>query len=201
MNTARSFGITVLCILTAAAASARDLKLANGEIYKNIDVTQKDATGLQITHDDGIAFVDFIRLGPAEQKEFGYDPAAYAEGWKQKIAADKARREQQALTAQQLAAAHAKAQADAAANNKFPTDVSKQSPPLAPYTPTNQTGVEYYLETPGFRYGPYDYYGRGFSNVIPPNMGGRVVPYPYNANGPYPYYYGPTVGPTIIRQR
>src|SRR5215217_7616758 len=96
MNTARLLGLAAVCVLTGSAASARDLKTLNGEIFKNIAVTKQDATGLQINHDDGVIFIDFRNLGPAEQKEFGYDPAAYVAGWKEKIEADKVRREQAA---------------------------------------------------------------------------------------------------------
>jgi hypothetical protein len=186
MNIARLLGIAMACVLVGSVASARDLKTLNGEVFKNITITKQDPTGLQISHDDGVIFIDFRNLGPAEQKEFGYDPAAYVAAWKQRVEADKARREQ--------AAARAKGQgATAAAPSSTPV-------PFPPYTPTNQTGVEFYYDSPGFRWGPYDYTGRGFSNTIPPRQGG-AVPYPNNPYGPYPYYYGPTWGPPIIRQR
>ncbi len=193
MNTVRLLGIAAVCVLTGSVASARDLKTINGEVFKNITITKQDPTGLQISHDDGVIFIDFHILAAAEQKEFGYDPAAYAAAVKQKIEAEKARREQ-ALAAQQAAAAKAKGQ-QPATPPIYHFDVS----PQAPYVPTNQTGVESTVDTPGFRYGPYNYTGRSYSNTIPPSQGGPV-PYPY-ANGPYPYYYGPTWGPTIIRQR
>jgi len=194
MNTARMLGFGVVCALLSATAVGRDLKTFNGEIYKNIAISKIDATGLQISHDDGVAFIDFRNLAETEQKEFGYDPTAYAAGWKQKLEADKARREQ-ALAAQQAAKARAKAQAAATPATSFNDPVPRT------YTPTNQTGIEVTIDAPGFRYGPYDYYGRGFSNTIPPSQGGHLVPYPYNAYGPFPYYYGPTWGPTIIRRR
>lgn len=193
MNPARSLRFAALVAILGSTASARDLKTVSGEVFKEITVTKKDATGLQITHQDGATFIDFRNLAAAEQKEFGYDPVAYAEGWKQKIAAENQRRAQ-ALAARQAATARAKAQAAAA--TPTPQDLSPRT-----YTPTNQTGLEVYLEAPGFRYGPYDYDGRGFSNTIPPRQGGNLVPYPNNANGPYPYYDGATWGPTIIRRR
>jgi len=194
MNNARLLGIAAVCVLTGSAALARDLKAVSGEVYKNITVTTQDATGIQISHDDGVAFLDFRNLGAAERKEFGYDPAAYTAAWKQKIAADKARREQ-TLAAQQ-AAAQARAQAQAEENSKiFHFDV-----PQPPYVPTNQTGVEYTYDSPGFQFGTYDYTGRGFTTVIPPTLGGPV-PLPRYVNGPFPYYYGPTWGPTTIRRR
>jgi hypothetical protein len=187
MNIIRLGGFLAACALLTAPADARDLKTISGDVFKNITLSKKDATGIQITHDDGVAFIDFKNLSAAEQKEFGYDPATYATGWVQKIAADKQRQQQQALAAQQ-AAARAKAQA-------------AQAPVQEAWKPTNQTGLEVTIDSPGFRYGPYQYYGRGFSNTIPPSQGGQLVPYPYNANGPYPYYNGATWGPTIIRQR
>ncbi len=203
MKTARLLRIASVCVLMGTAVLARDLKTTNGDVYKNITITKQDPTGLQITHDDGVAFIDFRLLGPTEQKEFGYDPAAYVAAWKQK--AEAAAKAQQALAAQQ-AAARARAQqqqqqqAEAQANN---TEV-----PRPPANFTNQTGVEATVDTPGFRYGSYNYQGRSYQNAVPPSQGG-AVPYPY-ANSPYvnpnPYnlpipYNGPTWGPTILRQR
>ena len=183
------WGAIFTTIILMASAQARDLKTFNGEVFKNITINKIDATGINITHDDGVTFIDFRNLAEAQQKEFGYDPAAYVVGWKLKLEEDKARREQ-ALAAQQ---ARAKALASAMPT---PRDLAPRT-----YTPTNQTSIEVTVDAPGFKYGPYDYTGRGFSNVIPPSQGGYLVPYPYNAYGPYPYYNGPTWGPTIIRRR
>lgn len=196
MNFIHSGVFLAFCASFCVSAEARDLKTLRGEVFKNFTVVKKDATGLQIAHDDGAAFIDFRHLAEAEQKEFGYEPAAYTAGWKQKLEADKRRREQ-ALAAQQAATARARAQA--AATTPTPRDLAPRT-----YGPATPTGLEVYLEAPGFRYGPYDYTGRGFSNTIPPSQGGYLVPYPYNANGPYPYYdgyNGATWGPTIIRRR
>jgi hypothetical protein len=187
MKSARVLSFAAIIAILSSAASARDLKTVSGDVFKEITVTKKDATGLQITHQDGATFVDFRNLAAAEQKEFGYDPAAYAEGWKQKIAADKLRREQ-TLAARQAAAARDKAQAAAT-----PRDLAPRT-----YTPTNQTGLEVTIEAPGFRYGPYDIDGRGFSNTIPPSQGGNLVPVPYF---PYDGRNGAYWGPTIIRRR
>jgi len=189
MKTIRLLGCMAIAALLVSFAAARDLKTFNGEVYKNITVTKKDATGLQISHDDGVAFLDFRNLAEAEQKEFGYDPAAYAAGWKAKLEADKVRREQA------LAAAQVRAKALAAAT-PTPRDLA---PRVA--APQAQTMIEFTVDAPGFTYGPYDYYGRGFSNIIPPRQGGYGVPYPYNPSSPYPYYNGATWGPTIIRRR
>src|SRR4051794_1121703 len=163
MNTARLLCIAVVCVIAGTAALARDLKTVNGEVFKNITITKQDPTGLLISHDEGVIFIDFRSLAAAEQKEFGYDPAAYTAAWKQKIDAEKARREQ-VFAAQQAAAARARAQGAAPQNTQVPQ----------PLTPQTATGLQFTLDSPGFRYGPYDYTGRGFSNVVPPVQGGPV---------------------------
>jgi len=199
MKTARLLSIAAVCVLTGTAALARDLKTVTGDVYKNITITKQDPTGLQISHDDGVAFLDFRLLGPAEQKEFGYDPAAYTAAWKQKVEA--ARAQQQALAAQKAAAAAAKAN-----GQPTPPQIYTQEVPQPPAVFTNQTGLQYSVDTPGFRYGSTDFTGRSFSNTIPPSQGGPV-PYAYpNGANASPYYvpspyYGPAWGPTIIRQR
>lgn len=181
--------------LLSAAAIGRDLKTVGETVFKNITITKKDATGLEITHDDGVIFLDFRNLAEAERTEFGYEPTAYLAGLKQKAAIEQRRREQA------LAAHHAKVErAKAQAADERAWKTHSMDAPLPPYVPTNQTGLEYTVDSPGFRYGPYDYYGRGFSNAIPPNLGGPV-PYVVSPYAPYPYYYGPTWGPTIIRRR
>lgn len=187
MNSLRLGVFLAASAALCAWAQARDLKTVSGDVFKNIAVTQQDATGIVITHDDGVIFLDYKNLGETEQKEFGFNAATYADGWVRKLAALQQRRQQQALAAQQGAA---RAQTQAA-----------QTPAQETWRPSNQTGLEVTVDSPGFRYGGYDYTGRGFSNVIPPSQGGRLAPSPYNANGPYPYYNGATWGPTIIRQR
>jgi hypothetical protein len=195
MNTARLLSVAAVCVLAGSSAWARDLKTVNGEVFKNITVTKQDATGLEITHDDGVIFVDFRNLGPAEQKEFGYNPTAYAAAWKKKIADDKARREQ---TAAARAAAKSRAQAAAAAATPAPVTGYSYNPP----TVSNQTTIESYYDAPGLRWGPYDY-GRPFAPTVPQSYGGNgVIPIiPYNPYGPYPNYNGAVWGPTIIRRR
>src|SRR5262249_36592161 len=79
----------LVCLFAAAllggSAGARDLKTISGEVYKNVEVRTKDPTGIQIMHDEGVVFLDFKNLSAADQKEFGYNPETYAEGWKQKF--------------------------------------------------------------------------------------------------------------------
>ena len=112
MKTTRFALLITASVWLAATGDARDLKTVNGEVFKNIAVSKKDATGIQITHDDGVAFVDFKNLSDAEQKEFGFDPAKYAAGQQEKIAAEKRRRE---LAAQRAAAAFSSPSASTAA--------------------------------------------------------------------------------------
>lgn len=190
MDFIRLGGFVVTAAIFHTAAIARDLTTVSGEVFKNITVTKIDATGVQISYADGVVFLDFKNLGEAEQKEFGFNPATYATGWLQKLEANKYRRQQQALAAQQAAA-------------RARTQAAQQpvTPPARTWQPTNQTGLEVTLDAPGFRFGPYDYTGRSFSNTIPPSQGGTLVPIPYNAYGPFPYYNGATWGPTIIRVR
>jgi len=168
-------------------ASARDLKTVSGDVYKDITVRTKDATGIQIMHDDGVAFLDFKNLSDPDQKEFGYDPATYAEGWKQKFEAERQRRVQAELAAQQ-AIARAKALAADQAN------ASAQET----WQPTNQTGLQVTVDSPGFLYGGYPVGGvlvPGFSTIVPAGRSGRyVTPYPYG-------YNGATWGPVQIHQR
>ena len=58
MNTARLLGIAAVCVLVGSAASARDLKTANGEVYKNIT-----APFGQYAHDTLVASTAGIRSG------------------------------------------------------------------------------------------------------------------------------------------
>jgi hypothetical protein len=55
--------------------------------------------------------------------------------------------------------------------------------------------VEVTVDSPGFKYGPYQIDGRGFSNIIPPNTGGQIIP------RVYPPWDGTYWGPTEIRRR
>ncbi|MEP6672380.1 MAG: hypothetical protein ABJF10_24660 [Chthoniobacter sp.] len=179
--------LLVATLLLGGIGEARDLKTVSGDVYKNVEVRSKDPTGIQIMHDDGVIFLDFKNLSEADQKDFGYDPALYADGWKQKFEAEKIRRQQAELAAQQ---ANARAKALAAQVQPLPnTDET--------YRPTNQTGLEVTVDSPGFNYGGYPVGGYvipGFTTVIPGGRGRNVVPYPYG-------YTGATWGPVEIRRR
>jgi hypothetical protein len=178
------FFLLVAGVLLGGIAGARDIKTLSGDVFKNVEVRKKDATGIQIMHDDGVAFLDFKNLGEADQKEFGYDAAKYAEGWKQKYEEERRRREQAELAAEQ-AIARAKAlagQAQAGAQTQ------------ETWRPTNQTGVEVTVDSPGFIYGGIPIGGFIVPGALPAGRGRNVVPYPYG-------YNGATVGPLEIRRR
>jgi hypothetical protein len=179
--------LLVATILLVGSVSARDIKTISGDVFKNIEVRSKDATGIQIIHDDGVTFLDFKILSEADQKEFGYNPATYADGWKQKLEAERQRREQAELAAQQ-AIARAKALAAQAQAN---------TPAQETWQPTNQTAVQVTVDSPGFLYGGYPvgaFVAPGFSTVVPIAPGRNVPPYPYG-------YNGATWGPLEIRRR
>jgi len=173
------------CLLVATAvlggsAFARDIKTISGDVFKNITVQWKDPTGIQIMHNDGVAFLDFKNLSEPDQKAFGYDPATYADGWKQKFEVEKKRREQAELAAQQAKAradALAAAQADGSGQ-----DASQQG---------TQTGVQAGIDSPGFIYGGYVVPGFVIPGVVPTGPIRNGVPYPYN---------GASWGPVEIRR-
>ena len=176
MKTLRCALLIAASVVLTTVGDARDLKTVNGEVFKNIAVTKKDATGIQITHDDGVAFVDFKNLADAEQKEFGFDPAKYAAGQQEKIAAEKRRRE---LAAQRAAAAKAAAANAPAAD---PTVATGANPPAR--------GFEFGVGTPGFKYGGYRIDGFGVTNGQPTG----TTPLPAGIQGGY-------VSPPIIHKR
>ena len=147
-------------LLLGSSGLARDLTTISGDVFKNITVQSKDATGIQIMHDDGVAFLDFKNLSEADQKAFGFDLAAYADGWKQKFEAEKLRREQAEL-ATLLAITRAQAQV-AQANAALAQEASQ---------PANQTALQVTTDSPGFIYGGYPFGGYPFwgysTNVVP----------------------------------
>ncbi|EDY18231.1 hypothetical protein CfE428DRAFT_4367 [Chthoniobacter flavus Ellin428] len=180
--------LLVATLVFGGSAGARDIKTLSGDVFKNIEVRSKDATGIQIMHDDGVTFLDFKNMSEADQKDFGYNVETYAEGWKQKFEAERQRREAAELAAQQ---ALARARALAAQNQ---ANANASTPET--YRPTNQTGLEVTVDSPGFTYDGYPVGGfvvPGFSTIIPGRMRGGV---PYR-NG----YSGATIGPVEVRRR
>jgi hypothetical protein len=164
--------LLVATLLCGGSAGARDIKTIAGDVYKNIEIRSHDATGIQIMHSDGVAFLDFKNLSEEDQKYFGYDPATYADGWKQKFEAEKKRREAAEIAAQQAIArakalqAQAQDQANAAAAEA--------------YQPTNQTSVEVTVDSPGFIYGGYTAGGLivpGFNTIVTGGHGHHGIPY------------------------
>jgi hypothetical protein len=173
--------LLVATLALGGSTMAGDLKTVSGDLFKNITVQWKDATGIQIMHDDGVAFLDFKNLSEADQKTFGYDAATYADGWKQKFEAERKLREQAEIAARQ-----AKARADALAADQANANAAQQ-----PAQYTNQTGVQVTTDSPGFIYGGYP-------------VGGWIVPGlpygPVRGGTPYPYNNGTYWGPVEIRR-
>ena len=175
------YSLLAATLLLGNTGLARDLKTVSGDLFKNITLRSKDPTGIQIIHDDGVAFLDFKNLSEADQKEFGFDLGTYADAWKQKFEAEKKRREQAELATQQ-------------ANARVQAQAGQTSTPQT-YQPTNQTGLQVTVDGPGFIYGGFPI--GGFSNGIPYGRRGNFGPYPYV---PYNGYNGATWGPTEIRR-
>lgn len=80
----------VALLLLAAEVWARDFQTLDGKVYKNVVVTRVEATGIRVSHDDGIGFIDFMLLPSALRKEFGFSQEAYAAGVAAKDQADAA---------------------------------------------------------------------------------------------------------------
>jgi len=147
------------CFLLAAtlmlgnSGLARDLTTNTGDVFKNISVRSKDPTGIRITYEDGVAFLDFKEMSEADQKEFGFDPAAYSDAGKQRFEAAKLRREQAELaTLQAIASAQAQiAQSNASARQTFQR--------------TNPPALQVTIENPDFIYGGYP--SGDVTNVFP----------------------------------
>jgi len=128
-------------LLFGGSSLARDLTTNNGDVFKNISVRSKDPTGVNIMHDDGVAFLDFKSLSATDQKDFGYDPAAYANAVDQKYEAAKLRREQAHLAALQVIAS---AQAQTAQANAWAQEILQR---------TNRTNIQVNVASPDFIYG------------------------------------------------
>ena len=70
--------IFLICAITAAglSLSAKTYTLANGKTISNPHVISKRPNGLEIGHDNGIAFIKFELLPAKIQKQYGYSPTA-----------------------------------------------------------------------------------------------------------------------------
>jgi hypothetical protein len=137
------FLLLAATLMLGSSGLARDLTTNSGDVFKNISVRSKDPTGIRIIYEDGVAFLDFKDLSEADQKEFGFDPAAYADAGKQRFEAAKLRREQSELaTLQAIASAQAQiAQSNASARQTFQR--------------TNPPALQVTIESPDFIYGGY----------------------------------------------
>lgn len=192
MNIGRLLGIAAIVGVGLSSAKARDLTTYSGDVYKNIEVVKKDETGMQISHDDGVAFIDYKNLSEADQKVFGYDPAKYAIAWQQKLLARQQEKQQQMLVAQQ-AAARARAQAA----------LTPEQSAQETWQPVQPSGLQVTYDTPGFGYGPYYFSGNTFDGssfpyFSPSFRGTRFAPYPY---APYGGRGGNAWGTLDIRRR
>ena len=183
----------LVVLLLGGSALARDLKTVSGDLYKNITIRTKDPTGIQIMHDDGVAFIDFKNMSEADQKEFGFDLAAYADAWKRKFEEERVRREQA-----EAAALQARARAQAALTQAAQANAQAQQAQQG----SGQTGLEVTVDSPGFIYGGWPVGGWpvggwGYGARIPNGRGTYSGPFPYVPNT---YYNGATWGPVEIRK-
>jgi uncharacterized protein YeaO (DUF488 family) len=84
-------------------ARAEDIETLGHHIYRSVTVTRVEPDGIVVNHSAGIVKIPFVELNDDLQRKYHYEPDRAAE-FKARIA-----REQQELTAQSIAAAHAAA--------------------------------------------------------------------------------------------
>ena len=95
-------------VALTATLLARDIRTLSGHLYRNVTVTRVEATGIRITHESGVALIDFKDLPAELRKEFGYSEAAYEAGLteskeREALAAVQRRATEAAVAAQRLA--------------------------------------------------------------------------------------------------
>jgi hypothetical protein len=61
-----------LAFLFPVVALATDLQQVDGTVYRKVRVTQVDPDGLVISHEKGVAKVDFAKLSPELQQRYSY---------------------------------------------------------------------------------------------------------------------------------
>lgn len=61
-----------LAVLFPVAMLAADLQQVDGTVYRKVRVMQVDPDGLVISHEKGVAKVDFTKLPPDLQQRYGY---------------------------------------------------------------------------------------------------------------------------------
>ena len=85
----------------SAPPGSNDLALADGRIYRNVQVWKVEPDGVTLRHDAGLDKVDFPQLPEAWRRTYGYDPEAAA-AYRQAVAAAiaEAERSQQLLREQ-----------------------------------------------------------------------------------------------------
>jgi hypothetical protein len=65
--------LLVVALLPACTALAEDLRARDGTVYHRAKVVQIDPDGLIVEYDKGIAKIDFQKLSPEMQRQFGFD--------------------------------------------------------------------------------------------------------------------------------
>lgn len=78
-----------LMVLFPAAVLAEDLQQIDGTVYRKVRVTLVEPDGLTVSHEKGVAKVDFSKLSPEVRERYGYNEkkaAAYREQETQRAA-------------------------------------------------------------------------------------------------------------------
>ncbi len=90
-----------LALLTIFTTTSRAIDIVTPEAtFKNIKVTRVDAEAVRITHDEGMALVDFDLLPPALQAEYGWTPEKSAARKAAKEAAIKKEEDEERMIAE-----------------------------------------------------------------------------------------------------
>jgi len=80
-------GLAVLWLFVVTA-DARDIVTRSGKIYRNATVVRVEKNGLDISYEDGVAFIDFKDLPEAVRMEFGFNELDYTSGVAERQATD-----------------------------------------------------------------------------------------------------------------
>jgi hypothetical protein len=63
----------IFAVLLVMPAMAEEIREVDGTTYRKARVTQVDPDGVVISHEKGVAKVDFVKLPPEMRQRFGYD--------------------------------------------------------------------------------------------------------------------------------
>lgn len=72
--------IVIMMIFGPVSIEARDITTVSGKVYRGIKVLRVEKHGINISHDDGVAFIDLKELPPSLEDEFGLKEEDYAAG-------------------------------------------------------------------------------------------------------------------------